>query len=325
MPNKYPEKKGWFVPKQKYKVNNWAAYNQALRNRGGIEFWMSDEAIEQWEEPTQINNGTGSPKKFSNLSIMICHEIRQVYKLALRQCEGFINSIFKLMKLPITCPDYSSLSKRLSKLKIKSPRYKNSENDNAAAAAIAIDSSGLRRFGHDEWHQEKHKIAAKRSWRKLHIAVDTKHIIHACELTDRFVSDENVVGDLSKQIDIDISQITADGAYDNSSVYEMLSSKFPNVDIIIPPSSDAIYNIQSHKQRNRNLQEIKTFGRMNWQKIRKYGNRNYSELCIQRYKKILGNKMHSRELTRQKNEAMIGCGVLNKMTNLGMPLSYKSA
>ena len=31
MPNKYPEKKGWDVPKQKYKVSNWADYNESLR------------------------------------------------------------------------------------------------------------------------------------------------------------------------------------------------------------------------------------------------------------------------------------------------------
>jgi hypothetical protein len=59
---------------------------------------------------------------------------------------------------------------------------------------------------------------------------------------------------------------------------------------------------------------------MNWQRIR-----NYSKLCIQSYKKILGNKMHATELLRQKNEAMIGYGVLNKMTNMGKPSSYQCA
>jgi hypothetical protein len=198
-------------------------------------------------------------------------------------------------------------------------------NADETIAAIAIDSSGLKRFGHDEWHQEKHKVSAKRSWRKLHIAVDNKHIIHASELTDRFVTDDHVINDLLEQINVDVAQFTADGAYDKNEVYNSLSSKFSSTDIIIPPSSDAIYSARSHQQRNRNLQEIKIFGRMNWQRIRKYGNRNYSELCIQRYKKILGNKMHARELLRQKNEAMIGCGVLNKMTNMGMPSSYKCA
>ncbi len=62
---------------------------------------------------------------------------------------------------------------------------------------------------------------------------------------------------------------------------------------------------------------------MQWQRVRKYGQRNYSELAIQRYKKILGNRLHARELSRQKNEALLGCGILNKMTGLGMPKSYR--
>ena len=38
----------------------------------------------------------------------------------------------------------------------------------------------------------------------------------------------------------------------------------------------------------------------------------------ERYKHILGNKLYSQEMSRQVNEAMIGCGILNKMTSLGM-------
>ena len=325
MPNKYAEKKGWDIPKQKYKVANWRDYNQALRRRGSIEIWISNDAIENWYEQERIYDGTGAPKLFSDFAIIICHEVRQVYRLPLRQCQGFIDSLFHLKDLPLTCPDYSCLSKRLSTLGIKTPRYKKTDQADETVAAIAIDSTGLKRFGRDEWHQEKHKVSGKRSWRKLHIAVDNKHIIHGAELTDRFVSDDQVVGDLVDQVDLDVDQFTADGAYDKGPVYETLSNKFTDADIIIPPDSDAVYNKNTHAQRNRNLQEIKTFGRMNWQRVREYGRRNNSELAIQRYKKILGNKLHARELSRQKDEAMIGCGILNKMTGLGMPKSYRCA
>ena len=77
--------------------------------------------------------------------------------------------------------------------------------------------------------------------------------------------------------------------------------------------------------RNRNIQEIKDHGRMEWQKKRLYGKRNISELGVQRYQRILGNTMHARLMDGQKNEAMIGCGVINKMTSLGMPVSYRTA
>ena len=159
----------------------------------------------------------------------------------------------------------------------------------------------------------------------MHIAVDDKHIIHGCDLTDRFTADCQAVETLSEQMNITVGQVTADGAYDKNSVYETLSKYFRGSNIIIPPSSDAVYNKNNHEQRNQNLQQIKTFGRLVWQKVSEYGRRNYSELAIQRYKKILGNKLHARKMSRQKNEVMIGCSILNKMTGLGMPISYRCA
>ena len=63
MPNKYPEKKGWKLQKQRYKVTNWTEYNQALRNRGDIEFWINDQAIEQWYEKERVYDGTGTSYK----------------------------------------------------------------------------------------------------------------------------------------------------------------------------------------------------------------------------------------------------------------------
>jgi len=64
---------------------------------------------------------------------------------------------------------------------------------------------------------------------------------------------------------------------------------------------------------------------MDWQREQSYGQRNVSELGVQRYKRILGNTLHARDLDRQKQEAMIGCSVLNKMTSLGMPISRRYA
>ncbi|NQY43633.1 MAG: IS5/IS1182 family transposase, partial [Legionellales bacterium] len=46
-------------------------------------------------------------------------------------------------------------------------------------------------------------------------------------------------------------------------------------------------------------------------------------LSIQRRKRILGNTLHAREFSRQQNEAMLGSGILNKMTRIGMPNSFK--
>ncbi len=145
------------------------------------------------------------------------------------------------------------------------------------------------------------------------------------KLTDKYGSDQKVVKDLVGQISTPVDHFSADGAYDKGCVYEVLSSHSPAADIVIPPSSNAVIKEAHHPQRNRNIQEIKTLGRMTWQHQREYGRRNYSELSIQRYKRILGNTLHAREMSRQEQEAMLGCGVLNKMTSTGMPVSCRVA
>ena len=325
MPNKYTNKKGWKIPKQRYKVTNWSDYNDALRQRGNIEIWMASDLADYWYEQDRVYDGTGTPKEYTDLSIMICHEVRQVYKLPLRQCQGFIDSIFKIQNMSLRSPDYSCLSKRLAALHILSPRYKKADKADDKIAAIAIDSTGLRQFAHDEWQTEKHGLKRKKSWRKLHIAVDDQHIIHASELTDRSVSDDSMVTHLVAQTEHDVVHVTADGAYDKNKVYDTLSDAFQNADIIIPPKSNSVYDNDNHAQRNRNFQEIKTFGRMKWQKVRNYGKRNFSELVMYRYKKILGPALHAREMMRQKCEAILGCGILNRMSGLGMPISCRIA
>ncbi|WP_457092564.1 transposase [Microvirga sp. P5_D2] len=47
---------------------------------------------------------------------------------------------------------------------------------------LLVDSTGLQLCGPSEWVVEKHDTCRRRSWRKLHIGVDTGQIL-ASELT----------------------------------------------------------------------------------------------------------------------------------------------
>jgi hypothetical protein len=64
-------------------------------------------------------------------------------------------------------------------------------------------------------------------------------------------------------------------------------------------------------------------GRLAWQRITGYNLRNYAELAMQRYKRIFGNTMKARALPQQKTQAWISVSALNRMSNLGMPVSVK--
>jgi len=324
MPNKYPEKKGWTVPKQKFKVTNWSEYNKALRRRGDISVWLSDDAVSQWYKGDRVYDGTGAPQLYTDFAIITCHEIRLVFKLPLRQCQGFIDSLFQLMDTPLSCPDISVLSRRLGALDIQVPRYKKTDKPDDDIHAIAIDSTGLKRFGRGEWHREKYELSSKASWRKLHLAINQAHYIEGCILTDRFSHDESQVKGLLGQIDEPIDHFSADGAYDETPVYNAIIEHSPSANVVIPPRATAVLNDNAAAQRNQNIAEIGAIGRMQWQREREYGRRNYSELGVQRYQKTFGDTMHAREFSRQKQEAMIASGALNKMTSLGMPQSRRS-
>ena len=214
MPYKYLQEKGIAVKKQKYRVSNWSEYNANLKRRGDIDIWLLQEVIDNWYVSDRIYDETGTPGLYSDAAIIICHELRKVLKLPLRQTQGFIDSIFRIQELEMRCPDFGTLSKQLERLELKTLRYKKHKKPDDDLAAIAIDSTGLKRFGRDEWHQEKHKVSAKRSWRKLHIAVDGGHYIVGSALTDRFVNDSQEVERLLEQIDGPIGHFTGDGAYD---------------------------------------------------------------------------------------------------------------
>lgn len=298
---------------------NWSDYNNKMKMRGDITIWLSPDVIDNWTIVDRQYDGSGTPLLFSDMAIMTVHEIRQVFKLPLRQCEGFVNALFKMMDIDLHSPSFGTLSKRLKKLGLKQPVYRLAHAKGCDIKLIAIDSSGLKCYGQDEWVREKYgDISEKRNWRKLHVSVDQYNIIQTSELTHRKVHDASVVDELISPMPNKVKQVTADTAYDSNKIYHSLDKNFSNVDIVIPPRNNATDEKHHHWMRNRNFREIKCYGRMKWQNDRDYGKRNQAERAIGRYKRILGNRLHSREFTRQRQEAIIGCSILNKMTCISL-------
>jgi len=313
--------------KQKHKVKNWSDYNQSLKKRGSLEIWISDDIEGLWYEKDRVNDGTGKPKEYTEKSIELSYSLKLTFKQPLRQTEGFVNSIFKMAGLKIKCPDYSTLSRRCAALKLKIPKYKKGEVDAniGKERIITMDSTGLKQYGRDEWHQEKHKVNPRRSWKKLHLIIDGNNIIQGVELTEKSVHDSEVVPELLSQLESKGDRYIVDGAYDTKGVYEEIEKQNKDAKIVISPRENAVASDEWSTERNKTLDIIDKHGYGVWYKMRKYGLQNYAELAMQRYKRIIGPKMHSRDIRRQKNEAVIATSILNKFTNLGMPISVKFA
>ncbi|MCA6963342.1 transposase, partial [Pectobacterium odoriferum] len=81
------------MAKQKVKINNWAAYNKALFNRGSLIFWLDDSAIQAWyDEPKTSSHDR--PQRNSELAISTVLMLKRVFRLTLRATQRFIDSIF---------------------------------------------------------------------------------------------------------------------------------------------------------------------------------------------------------------------------------------
>ena len=107
------------IPKQRYRVTNWAEYDAALRQRGSLTVWFSEEAIAAWRAEPRTTRG-GQPH-YSALAIRTALTLRAVFRLALRQTEGLIGSILRLLGLDLAVPDHSTLSRRAETLEVPRP------------------------------------------------------------------------------------------------------------------------------------------------------------------------------------------------------------
>jgi hypothetical protein len=190
---------------------------------------------------------------------------------------------------------------------------------------LFIDSTGLRiHVGNQR------KPPRNRAWRKLHLAVDaaTGEIV-ASDLTGRRTHDCTRVPALLEQIGRPVASVFADGAYDTEGVYEAARAKGQgrHVRVVISPRRDAQLRPRpaaALQERNRNIRSIRRLGRREWHKRSGYSQRSMIENVIYRYKTIIGRGMRSRTLAGQRAEVQLARGVLNTMTHLGMPDSYRA-
>lgn len=93
----------------------------------------------------------GGQRKYSDLAIEICLTLRVAFRLALRQTQGFMRSIAKLMGLALPVPDFSTLSRRGKRLK---EAQKSRASDKPIT--LMVDSTGLKVHSEVGWNRHKH-------------------------------------------------------------------------------------------------------------------------------------------------------------------------
>ena len=323
MPFKHNAARRHRIPKARYRVRNWRAYEAGLKRRGDLTLWLDEAAVAGWQAPRRTT--PGGQALYSDVAIELVLMLRLVFHLALRQAEGFAASVLRLLGQELRVPDHTTLSRRSRGFAGRRPR-----TVPHGPMHLVIDSTGLKLFGRGEWDGEKHG-RARRSWRKLHIAVDVgTGEIAACVLTDNAADDAGQVPALLDQVEGEIASLTADGAYDGEPVYQAAASRQPDPppDVVIPPRSSAVPSTEdagAQNQRDRHIRFIAERGRMAWQREAGYGRRSHAETAVGRYKALIGPKLRARTLSAQQGEAAIGVEVLNRMIRIAKPVSVRVA
>lgn len=193
------------IPRQKYWVTNWAEYSESLRRRGDLTVWISDDVLGLWSAPRRTTQGAQS--RYSYLAIETCLTLGTVFKQPLRQTQGLMRSIAKLLGIVIAVPDFSTLSRRDNVLTLQTKPKAHCQ----VGIHLVVDSTGLKIFGEGDWCEQKHKTKRKRRpWRKLHLGLDLVSGEIVCsDLTKDDVGDPTALPGLLDQVDGPVDRFLA--------------------------------------------------------------------------------------------------------------------
>jgi hypothetical protein len=306
--------------KTQYRIRNWSAYNAALIARGSLTVWVEEAALKAWRYtgPTQ----RGAQYVYAEAAINCVLTLRAVYHLALRATVGLARSVFALLEVALPVPCYSTLSRRAAEVSVAlgaRPR--------STPLHLVSDSSGFKVYGEGEWKVRQHGWSKRRTWRKLHLAVDeaTGEILVAVA-SEATVADAEALPDLLAPVKGNLRQVSAEGAYDKRRCSEAIAER--GAKAVIPPRRAA--KIWQHGncvgtpwQRDENLRAIRRQGRRRWKQESGYHRRSLAETAFFRLKTLFGPALQSREFSQQATELFLKAAALNRMTPLGMPESYR--
>jgi hypothetical protein len=301
--------------KAKYKITNWPEYDHALVQRGNITLWFDEEFLrENW--PGIATGKRGKPFKYSDAAIQTLLVLKAVFGLPFRTLEGFSRSLMKLMGLAYSVPDHTLMSRRAKVLQIKIPCKARKD-----PIHVVVDSTGLKIYGEGEWKVRQHGVGKRRTWRKVHLAADAdaKDVL-GVEVTTVEWGDSEMFESLIDQVEGNIEQIDADGAYDTRAVYDVASRR--DAKLVVPPRKNAVPWEDGHP-RNDALGSIAENGLAEWKRSNNYHRRSIAENTIFRLKQLFSNSLACRIFETQETEVRARVAAMNIMTYLGMPISVR--
>lgn len=296
-----------------YRVTNWPQYNRALVERGSLELWIDPRLEKRWY--SSASGTRGAPRQYSDSAVATVLTIRQLLHLPLRSAQGLVTSLFRLSKINLPVPDYTTLSRRAAGLPVllqKRPKKK---------TLIIVDSSGVNVYGAGAWQANRRGITTAKGWKKIHVAIDERGEIRAVEVTDNSKDDAAAALALLPHEHARIHTFIADGAYDKRKVYAA-AHRIPTV--LIPPRIDAGLWSTTKRPHRRDaaVRFMRAHGKRVWKQESGYHRRSNIEATMFRWKFIVSERLRSRCEPQQRTEVLINANILNTFLLLGMPRAH---
>ena len=137
------------------------------------------------------------------------------------------------------------------------------------------------------------------------------------ELITHLVHVANV---LVHQLDIGFSGTTAPPEV-SAATLTRLNIELEDLGSIAETLPDLVFRVPL--ARDEILRAIRKKSRKAWKEKSGYHRRSLAETQMSRYKQIIGDKLRARGWANLQVESRLGCAILNRMTHLGRPESYK--
>jgi len=257
----------------------------------------------------------GRQQTFSDVVIQFCLSIKGLFRLALRQTLGLVESLLRLAGLDWPVPDYSTVCRRQKTLQVQI-----GYRPGAQPLQLLVDSTGIQFLGEGEWKRRKHGAEYRREWRKVHLGIDAQTLeIRAVEVTSNTIGDAPMLPELLAQIAPEeaIASVCADGAYDTRACRDAIALR--GAQAVIPPRKNArLWRRPSPgaESRNEAVRACSRLGRRIWKIWSGYHRRSLAETkmhCLKR----LGERVTTRTFERQVVELHLRVALLNRFNQIG--------
>ena len=261
-------------------------------------------------------NKAGEPFHYLNTFLLLLGYAKVYFHLPYRQTKEGIAQAHAKGKVP-SIPDYSTISRRINRLDIKTEDNKNMEFEDDYIV-VAIDSTGIKVTNRGQWMRDKWNI--RKGYLKIHISVNVRNKkILSMKVTDEHVHDGKALPELvddtiKSDRKITVCKLFADGAYDSNDVFRYLSENG------ILPCIKVRKNVRIKLKTNHILRNLSVLAQRNglqgWNDSVNYGSRWTAETVFSSIKRTFGEHVYSVRFKNMVQEMMLKASLYNKMISV---------